>query len=116
MRYFVDEGAPWPRSMNPMLRDRDLVARIPESLLVRRHVFASAVGPFREDLGHSADVDWFARAKDRGILAGIVPEVLLLKRLHGRNLSLDVARVHESLFESLRASVARQRGRATLGS
>ena len=86
----------------------DPIASIPSALLVRREIMAS-VGPFDPQLRAAEDFDWFARANDCGISAGIVDTVLFDKRLHNNNLSLDVALNHRNMFRALQNSIQRKR-------
>jgi glycosyltransferase involved in cell wall biosynthesis len=56
------------------------------SLLARRSVF-DAVGLFNEDMTFGDALEWFLRADRRGVRRAILPEVLLLRRLHEGNLT-----------------------------
>jgi glycosyltransferase involved in cell wall biosynthesis len=78
------------------------------NLLVRADVMRR-VGPFSAD--DPTDFDWSKRAQDLGVTAGVVPEALLLRRVHDANLSyrLDTNRIR---LAGLRAAIERQRGRA----
>jgi len=51
------------------------------SLLVRRDAF-DRVGPFRVDLAHASDTEWFLRAAERELAGRLIPEVLVRRRLH----------------------------------
>jgi hypothetical protein len=53
-------------------------------------------------------VDWFARAKDMGVAAPVVPRVVLEKRVHDRNASADPGNTAR-LFDVLSRSIRRQR-------
>lgn len=64
--------------------------------------------------GVSADVDWYARAKDAALPMSLVPRVLVKKRVHDANASLDAAEVTPLLFRALRASINRQRSQVYL--
>jgi len=108
-RYFVEPGVSRPASFRRELLDRDLVGRIMETLLARRSVFEAA-GLFDPDLAISGDVDWYARAKDRGLVMATVPEVLLHKRVHDSNASSDALVTNRELLRVLRDSIRRQRG------
>ena len=46
-----------------------------------------AVGMFDESMEYSDDWDWFVRARDKGMRIEILPEVTLINRRHGGNLS-----------------------------
>lgn len=109
-RYELEPGATVPRSFNRALLGRDLIGRIMETLLARRGVF-DTVGRFDPSLRLAEDVDWYARAKDLRIPSAIVPEVLLRKRVHGGNISLDSQLNGPELLKVLRRTIQRQRGR-----
>jgi len=77
------------------------------NLLVRAEVMRR-VGPFAPD--DPTDFDWSKRAQELGVVAGVVRETLLLRRVHEANLSyhLDANKIR---MAGLRAAIARQRGR-----
>ena len=81
---------------------------IMETLVARRAAF-DEVGLFDTAFANAEDVDWLARAKDRGVLNEMRPEALLHKRLHGDNLSLNLASNNAHLLKALRRSVQRKR-------
>lgn len=81
------------------------------TMMARRPVF-DAVGPFDETLALAYDVDWLARAKDVGIVAGQIDEVVLRYRIHSGNSSADAKAVHLAMLGLLRTSVQRRAGLA----
>jgi glycosyltransferase involved in cell wall biosynthesis len=81
---------------------------IMETLVAKRRAFDD-VGPFDTAFANAEDVDWLARAKDRDVASLMVPAVLLYKRLHGANLSLNLASNNVHLLKALRQSVQRKR-------
>lgn len=76
------------------------MARTPGVLLADRRVF-ERVGAFDTALATGCDMDWFARAALAGVPTATVDAVVLLKRLHGGNLSRDVARNRNEAFAVL---------------
>jgi glycosyltransferase involved in cell wall biosynthesis len=46
-----------------------------------------AVGLFDESMRYSDDWDWFVRAREKGVRIELAPEVTLINRRHGENLS-----------------------------
>jgi len=76
------------------------------NLVVRAEVFAR-VGPF--DARDPSDLDWSMRAQEAGVTPGVVPKVLLFRRVHDANLSggVDGSRMR---LAGLRAAIARKRG------
>ena len=110
MRFVLEPGFPPPPGFRPALLESDHVGYLPSALLARRSVFAR-IGVFDTRWDYSADVDWFARVKDAGLRTEVVPEVLMHRRVHDRNLStLGGTVVNRELIELLRESVERQRG------
>ena len=102
---FVEDGASWFRQD---LLGKILTAELPGSLLIRRTVF-ERIGQYREDMRRGSDVDWICRAQDAGIKSQLVEEVLLLRRMHQANSSIDEALFTSGLLRVARASVRRKR-------
>lgn len=109
--FFAEPGRPLPPSFRPDLLGRPHVGRMPGALLARRRVF-DTIGLFEADWEVANDVDWFARLKDHGARVVILPQVLLEKRAHDRNLSYLSARtsiINTEIIRALRRSIHRQR-------
>jgi glycosyltransferase involved in cell wall biosynthesis len=81
---------------------------IMETLMARQAAF-DVVGHFDPSFRVSEDTDWFARARDAGVAMALLPEVLVRKRVHGDNASLNTANINQLLLRALRGSVARKR-------
>jgi glycosyltransferase involved in cell wall biosynthesis len=77
------------------------------SLMVWRWAF-DRVGRFDPARRLAEDTDWIVRALDLGMEMLVVPRPLLLRRIHGANLSCD--RDPRDLFAVLRRSLQRKRG------
>lgn len=60
---------------------------LPGTTLLRTRC-AHRIGPQNVSLPHSADLDWMLRAEEAGAKAVQLPEVVLRRRIHGRNTSL----------------------------
>lgn len=86
----------------------DLAIFIPSLLVARRSVF-DAVASFDESFVNGSDTDWFCRAKDKGFRYEIIPETLVIRRVHKHNAShqLDISR--REIFRALHTSIRRQR-------
>jgi GT2 family glycosyltransferase len=89
---------------------KSLTAELPGSLLVRRSAF-DRIGLFREDMKRGSDVDWILRARDARMNFLLVEEVLLLRRMHGANSSIDGELFVNELLRAARASVRRKQSR-----
>ena len=105
--HFLDGPAP-PPGFRTELLDTPAPGAIPETLMARPEAFAR-VGPFDVTLPAGEDTDWFARARDLGLKSAALPQVLVRKRVHGANTSLNNDRLTPSLLHILRASVERKR-------
>jgi glycosyltransferase involved in cell wall biosynthesis len=81
----------------------------PCTLLARRSVF-ERVGLFDTSYRVGEDTEWFARAVDTGIRMGMLPDVLVRRRIHGANLSYESPSVRLGvLMKILKASIDRKR-------
>jgi glycosyltransferase involved in cell wall biosynthesis len=87
------------------------------TLLARKSVF-DAIGGFDTRLKHGDDTDWFLRADERGIAVGVVPELLVHRRVHphsrsrqwqerSRNEYLDLLKAHLDRVRALKRSSPR---------
>lgn len=117
MVFVLEPGHDAPPGFKRELLDRDHVAYMPSALLARKQVF-NTLGDFATSWEIASDVEWFARAKDRQLVLGIVPEVMLFKRVHDSNLSyLDsrTRRFNREVVGLLKQSIDRQRARGAGG-
>ena len=55
------------------------------------------------------DVDWIARARDLRLSIKLVPQLVLIKRIHGTNASLVDPSGQRSLLTALRSAAMRRR-------
>ena len=108
VQHFLDAGTQPPPGFRIDLLDRPVPGFIMEALLVRRGVFAQ-VGLFDRSFVVSEDTDWFARARDAGVPMAVIPEVLVRKRVHGANSSLNAPSINALLLRALRGSINRRR-------
>lgn len=104
-RLAVEDGARWFRQD---LLGKDLIAELPGALLIRRTAF-DRVGLYCEDMKRGSDVDWICRARDAGIKSQLIEPVVLLRRMHQANSSIDEALFVSELLRVARASVDRKR-------
>lgn len=102
----VDRGASHSRSgVEKEARPTPLLG----SMLCRRSVF-DLVGPFDEELHHAEDVEWLARMKEKGVSVHALNLVTLEYRIHGGNMTRDVAQNQAFLMRALKRSLDRRRG------
>ncbi|MCB0025264.1 MAG: glycosyltransferase family 2 protein [Caldilinea sp.] len=82
--------------------------RFPGTMLTRREVF-QRVGPFDPAFALAFEIDWFARAQDAGEHSAVIERVLLHKRIHTQNNSIQQERFRSEGFVVLRRTLARKR-------
>jgi len=108
VRFFLEPGCEMPRGFRPGLLEGEHVGRIMETLVARREAF-EMVGPFDTELPFGEDVDWFARAAGLGAPMAVLPRLLLHKRVHDANTSIDVDRSGEILLRVMQRAISRKR-------
>ena len=108
VKFFLEPGCPVPYGFRKELLDGDHVGHVMETLVARKAVFEQ-VGLFDCSLTTAEDVDWFNRARQMGIATAVTPVVVLHKRIHGRNSSLNVSENDANLLRVARHSIARMR-------
>lgn len=107
IEYFLEPDTVIPLGFRKSLLDEAHPARIMENFLAKKEVF-EIVGFFNTDLSTAEDVDWFSRAQDLNIKNYIIKKVLLKKRVHDRNLSMNAAMNNKNLLKVLRTTVRRK--------
>lgn len=116
VKFFLEPGFPSPLGFRKELLKDDHVGRILETLVVRKSLF-DVIGNFDTEVAISMDVDWFVRTNDRGVRMAVIPHVLLHRRVHDANTSLQFEvnsrRYDEEMLKLLRRSVHRKQGRKT---
>lgn len=111
-KYFLDVGIARPENFREDLLGRELEGWLMETLMARRNLFLR-IGSFDTLLATAEDVDWLARAKDAGVCMAVIPQVLLWKRVHGANLSLNMPSNDTNLLYAVRQSVGRKQRKMT---
>ncbi|MBU1701867.1 MAG: glycosyltransferase family 2 protein [Candidatus Eisenbacteria bacterium] len=107
-RHLLAPGTPWPAWLKKELLESPQIAYSPCTLLAWKKTF-ERVGPFNPELRTGEDTDWFARANDLGIRGGVVHEVLMVRRIHDRNISAPSEQSNRHLLKILQASIKRKR-------
>lgn len=67
------------------IRQRVLPGRVRGTLLIRKSRFEQ-VGPFGHENACGEFIDWYMRARDCPLTEVMLPDVLLRRRVHGRNM------------------------------
>lgn len=109
IQHFLEPGTAIPARFRPEFLAQPVPGWIMEALVIRRTVF-DKVGLFDPSYPVGEDTDWFARARDAGMIGEVLPEVLVRKRVYGGNASLVNPEMNSLLLRALRGSLARKRG------
>jgi glycosyltransferase involved in cell wall biosynthesis len=107
-KFFLNPGAALPSWFRKELFDSVHTGWVLGTLVVRRTTFAQ-VGNFATGYAAANDSDWFFRAKAAAIPMAVVPELLLLKRIHESNESSRAKEVLSELRKVVKSSLDRQR-------
>jgi len=102
------DGARPPPWVRPDLVDKDHDALLPSALLARRALF-DKTGEFDTSYVNGSDADWLFRVRDVGCRDAVVPQTLVLRRVHASNASHDIDLGVADLFRAMRASVRRKK-------
>jgi GT2 family glycosyltransferase len=108
VQHFLEPGCSPQLGFRRELLDAPAPGFIMEALVARKTAF-EIVGPFDPRFDVGEDTDWFARARDLGAPFEIIDAILVRKRVHDANASLNDSRINEHLLAALRRSVARKR-------
>jgi glycosyltransferase involved in cell wall biosynthesis len=82
---------------------------LPGAAIIRADAF-DKFGRLDEELAINACLDWSVRARDGGARIRLIEDVVVKRRIHGKNMSLVKKReLDESRIQILRASLARRR-------
>jgi glycosyltransferase involved in cell wall biosynthesis len=106
-RIQLEPGAPVQAAFKRELLETDHPGYVPSTLMVKQQALQT-IGDFQTRYRTGEDIDWFSRAKDSGIPMGIVPEMLLFRRMHHSNLSLQGRPNFSQLLRSLKTSIDRK--------
>jgi glycosyltransferase involved in cell wall biosynthesis len=109
-RYFLSDGVDVPPNwLRAQHLDVSLPGFLPGTLMVRAPAFRT-LGGFDEQLkAGTDDVDWFFRANAAGLKTFELPEDLLLKRIHGKNLSAHALAHNKELLAVVRTNLQRKK-------
>jgi glycosyltransferase involved in cell wall biosynthesis len=110
VKFFLEPGAALRPGFRAETFETGEAGFTPGTLFARRSAF-ERVGCFDESLAIACDADWFSRLRDRGEKFGVLPQVLLHKRIHSNNLSRRVQQNQHELMVVLQRSLARKHQR-----
>lgn len=104
--WILEEGIEPPRlQRDPIFGEPGGIQLV--TAMIRRQVLEE-LGGFDPDYLYAEDRDLFVRMREHGVGIHVLPEVVLHKRLHGANLTMNPPRRHP-LTRSLKAKLDRER-------
>jgi glycosyltransferase involved in cell wall biosynthesis len=112
-RFVLIEGETPPSAFRAELFRGERLAIVLEAMLARKALF-ERVGRFDESLKIASDVDWLARLANLNVTRGIIPRVLLQKRIHANNLSTAPSEgktFQHEVLSAMRSQMQRQRSK-----
>jgi glycosyltransferase involved in cell wall biosynthesis len=83
-------------------------SRLPSVLLMRREAFWK-VGPFSARWEVGETIEWWSRAVDVGLRGRVLPEIVLLRRIHSDNLGKTARHPASAYLHMLHAVIDRRR-------
>lgn len=92
-------------------RGRQVAGYTTPAMLARRSAFRR-IGPLDPKLAHADATDWFLRAIDLGLSIALLPEALLVHRMHGGNVSLRRISGKREFVRVVKAAIDRRRGQS----
>lgn len=110
-KLFLEEGVKKPHWLKAAFLDDPQVGYLPSTFLVKRQVFEK-INKGDARYPSASDAAWFFKAKALNILIGLLPCVLVHRRMHDENETHKVDDLHRGLLSVMRESIQRQRSYA----
>lgn len=111
-RLTVTPGAPlpyWLKSTEPEELERFQNERVTGMIMIRRSAF-DRVGFFDESMTHGGeDIDWVFRCREAGYSEVEIDAEVLIRRLHGGNITANEDGMQRAMFAILRNRAQRRR-------
>jgi glycosyltransferase involved in cell wall biosynthesis len=107
-RMLIEKGIERPPWYRKHLFEEDCACFGPSAMVVRRDVLAK-VGLWNPEFCGGDVGEWLSRAKDVGIIYTILPQTLVVIRVHDQNLTYNLDKVRSDILSALKASVDRKR-------
>ena len=107
-QFFLEPGTPLPVWFRKELLTSVHTGWVLGTLVVRRTAFEQ-IGNFATGYSAANDSDWFFRAKAAEMPMAVIPELLLLKRIHEANDSGRAKEILSELLKVVKSSLDRHR-------
>ena len=107
-RICLEAGCQIPSTFKTELLLKSHPGYVPSTLVIRQDVFMR-IGNFDPEHVPAEDMDWFIRAKDAGMAMAILPQTLLNRRIHNKNITLQSRLVFSQQLNILKKSIERKK-------
>ena len=104
MRNFLEPGVERPRWLGERELTEDQACYGPGTLVVRRAIF-DQIGVFDVRYRITSDYAWLMRAKAAGVPMAVLPNTLLLRRIHDSNQSHSLEAIRRERFLMLKRAI-----------
>ncbi|MBL1211027.1 glycosyltransferase family A protein [Geminocystis sp. GBBB08] len=106
-KIFLESGIKKPKWLKDEYLDNAIPAYLLSALLTRKSIF-NQIGYFDSSYKHGNDSDWLLKTIDARLSMYIIPEIVLLKRIHDANQSHNIEEMKSDVLSFLRASIKRK--------
>ena len=109
-RMLIEQGIEKPLWYKEHLFQKDAVCFGASAMLARSNTFQE-VGLYNPGYQFGENAEWLTRAKDADVRYAILPETLLILRVHDKNLTHHIDEMRPNILRALKASIDRQRSK-----
>ncbi|BAQ61473.1 glycosyltransferase [Geminocystis sp. NIES-3708] len=106
-KIFLESGIEKPKWLKQEYLETITPAYLLSALLTRKSIF-NQIGYFDSSYKHGNDSDWLLKTIDARLSMYIIPEIVLLKRIHDANQSHNIEEMKSDVLSFLRASIQRK--------
>ena len=109
-RMIIEQGIKKPLWYKEQIYQKDSVWLGAGAMVAWSSTFKE-VGPYNPNYRLGENAEWLTRAKDAGVCYAILPETLLISRIHDKNLTHQLDEMRPNILRALKASIDRKRSR-----
>lgn len=112
-KMILQPGHEKPHWLKREFLETEQPAYLPSALLVRRTALEKTTF-FDPIYSLSSDVDWFFKAKHTGIQVEMLPEPLVIRRIHRENTSNRCSQIQKEILSVIRSSLQKRRKKISI--
>lgn len=109
-RMIIEQGFKKPLWYKEHIYQKDSVWLGAAAMVIWSNTFKE-VGLYDPSYRLGENAEWLTRAKDAGVQYTILPETLLISRVHDKNLTHHLDEMRPNILRALKASIDRQRSK-----